>query len=99
MALGLALGAWIEWRATGVSDRGRPDYWSEVAEAPGLSFCGLVFQSALAPTVLLGIGRDAAYVADRIHECAAGDAPRPHESNPPRGVGWPYREPGGSGAE
>ncbi|MCY4726860.1 NAD(P)/FAD-dependent oxidoreductase [Nocardioides sp. STR2] len=37
-----------------------------VAEAPGLFFCGLCFQYAFSSMVLPGVGRDAAYVADRI---------------------------------
>jgi putative flavoprotein involved in K+ transport len=37
-----------------------------VADAPGLFFCGLCFQYAFSSMVLPGVGRDAAYVADRI---------------------------------
>lgn len=37
-----------------------------VAEAPGLFFCGLCFQYAFSSMVLPGVGRDAAYVADRV---------------------------------
>ena len=37
-----------------------------VADAPGLFFCGLSFQYAFSSMVLPGVGRDAAYVADRI---------------------------------
>jgi putative flavoprotein involved in K+ transport len=37
-----------------------------VPEAPGLFFCGLAFQYAFSSTVLPGIGRDAAYVAEQI---------------------------------
>ena len=33
---------------------------------PGLFFCGLAFQYAFSSMVFLGVGRDAAYVADRI---------------------------------
>ena len=39
-----------------------------VADAPGLFFCGLSFQYAFSSMVLPGVGRDAAYVADRIVE-------------------------------
>jgi putative flavoprotein involved in K+ transport len=35
-------------------------------DAPGLFFCGLCFQYAFSSMVLPGVGRDAAYVADRI---------------------------------
>jgi putative flavoprotein involved in K+ transport len=35
-------------------------------EAPGLYFCGLAFQYAFSSTVLPGVGRDAAYIAERI---------------------------------
>lgn len=37
-----------------------------VDEAPGLFFCGLCFQYAFSSMVLAGVGRDAAYVADRV---------------------------------
>ena len=37
-----------------------------VADAPGLFFCGLCFQYSFSSMVLPGVGRDAAYVADRI---------------------------------
>jgi putative flavoprotein involved in K+ transport len=48
-----------------------PDGWPRemrgvVAAAPGLFFCGLAFQYAAASTVLPGVGRDAAYVAEQI---------------------------------
>lgn len=37
-----------------------------VPDAPGLFFCGLAFQYAFSSTVLAGVGRDAAYVAEQI---------------------------------
>lgn len=37
-------------------------------DAPGLFFCGLCFQYAFSSMVLPGVGRDAAYVADRVVE-------------------------------
>ena len=37
-----------------------------VEEVPGLYFCGLLFQHAVASSVLPGVGRDAAYVAKQI---------------------------------
>jgi putative flavoprotein involved in K+ transport len=37
-----------------------------VAECPGLFFCGLSFQYAFSSMLLAGVGRDAAWVADRI---------------------------------
>ena len=37
-----------------------------VADAPGIFFCGLCFQYSFSSMVLPGVGRDAAYVADRI---------------------------------
>lgn len=37
-------------------------------DAPGLFFCGLCFQYAFSSMVLPGVGRDAAYVADRVAE-------------------------------
>jgi putative flavoprotein involved in K+ transport len=46
---------------------GYPDEYRGVVEsAPGLFFCGLAFQYAFSSMVFLGVGRDAAYVADRI---------------------------------
>jgi putative flavoprotein involved in K+ transport len=37
-----------------------------VPDAPGLFFCGLCFQYSFSSMVLPGVGRDAAYVAERI---------------------------------
>ena len=37
-----------------------------VEKAPGLYFCGLAFQFAFSSMVLIGVGRDAEYVARRI---------------------------------
>lgn len=37
-------------------------------DAPGLFFCGLCFQYAFSSMILPGVGRDAAYVADRVAE-------------------------------
>jgi putative flavoprotein involved in K+ transport len=37
-----------------------------VREYPGLYFVGLMFQTALSSSLLGGVGRDAAYIADRI---------------------------------
>jgi putative flavoprotein involved in K+ transport len=42
------------------------EYRGVVDEAPGLFFCGLVFQYAFSSMVLPGVGRDAAFVAGRI---------------------------------
>jgi putative flavoprotein involved in K+ transport len=52
------------------------DGWPEerrgvVPAAPGLYFAGLAFQYAFSSMLLLGAGRDAEYVADRIAERAA----------------------------
>ena len=38
---------------------------------PGLYTVGLPFQTAIASALLGGVGRDAAYVADRVAERAA----------------------------
>ncbi|MEZ5095833.1 MAG: hypothetical protein R2731_06780 [Nocardioides sp.] len=38
----------------------------EVAEVPGLFFCGLSFQYAFSSMLLAGVGRDAEHVAARI---------------------------------
>lgn len=58
----------FEWIELPVLD---PDGWPReyrgvVEEAPGLFFCGLIFQHSFASMVLPGVGRDAAYVAKRI---------------------------------
>jgi len=37
-----------------------------VADAPGLYFCGLAFQYSFSSMQVTGVGRDAAYVADRV---------------------------------
>ena len=52
------------------------DGWPEemrglVDAAPGLYFCGLAFQYAFSSMVLPGVGRDAAYLAERIDQRAA----------------------------
>jgi len=52
-----------------------PDGWPRefrgvVDSAPGLFFCGLSFQYAFSSMLLPGVGRDAAYIADRIVERA-----------------------------
>ena len=48
-----------------------PDGWPHeyrgVAEgAPGLFFCGLAFQYAFSSMMMAGVGRDAAFVAEKI---------------------------------
>ncbi|MBD8870569.1 flavin-containing monooxygenase [Nocardioides donggukensis] len=47
----------------------------EVEGQPGLYFCGLSFQYSFSSMMLPGIGRDAAYVADRIVDRVAGRDP------------------------
>jgi len=58
----------FEWIDLPVFDQeGWPrEYRGVVDEAPGLFFSGLIFQYAFSSMVLPGVGRDAAYVADRI---------------------------------
>ena len=52
---------------------GYPEEYRGVVEAAsGLFFCGLSFQFGFSSMVLLGVGRDAAYVADRIAERVKG---------------------------
>jgi putative flavoprotein involved in K+ transport len=60
----------FEWIDLPILDeQGWPrEYRGVVDEAPGLFFCGLVFQYAFSSMVLPGVGRDAKYVADRIVE-------------------------------
>lgn len=56
---------WIEAPITG--DDGWPVEYRGVADSvPGLFFCGLSFQFAFSSMVLPGVGRDAAYVAQKI---------------------------------
>lgn len=48
-------------------DRGWPvEYRGVAQDAPGVYFCGLSFQYAFTSMLLLGVGRDAAYVAEQI---------------------------------
>jgi len=58
----------FEWINLPVFDeQGWPrEYRGVVEEAPGLFFCGLVFQYAFSSMVLPGVGRDAKHVAGRI---------------------------------
>lgn len=58
----------FQWIDLAVFDeQGWPrEYRGVVDEAPGLFFCGLIFQYAFSSMVLPGVGRDAAYVAGRI---------------------------------
>jgi putative flavoprotein involved in K+ transport len=59
--------SWIE--APVIGDDGWPrEYRGVVEEVPGLFFCGLAFQFAFSSMVLPGVGRDAAYVAKKIHQ-------------------------------
>jgi putative flavoprotein involved in K+ transport len=56
---------WIDLPIFG--DDGFPEEYRGVVESvPGLFFCGLCFQYAFSSMVLLGVGRDAEYVARRI---------------------------------
>jgi putative flavoprotein involved in K+ transport len=58
---------WIDLPVFGADGWPR-EYRGVVAEAPGLFFCGLAMQYAFSSMVLPGVGRDAAYVADRISQ-------------------------------
>ena len=50
-------------------DDGYPEEYRGVVDSvPGLFFCGLSFQYAFSSMVLLGVGRDAAYVAQQIDQ-------------------------------
>ena len=56
---------WIDLPVIG--EDGWPREYRGVSEdVPGLFFCGLAFQYAFASMVLPGVGRDAAYIADRV---------------------------------
>ena len=65
---------WIDFPV--FRDDGYPEEYRGVVESvPGLFFCGLSFQYAFSSMVLLGVGRDAEYVAQQIDErmrCAVG---------------------------
>jgi putative flavoprotein involved in K+ transport len=65
---------WIDFPV--FRDDGYPEEYRGVVESvPGLFFCGLAFQYAFSSMFLLGIGRDAAYVAEQIdHRIAARSA-------------------------
>ncbi len=67
----------FDWLDTPViGEDGWPkEYRGVVDDAPGLFFCGLSFQYAFSSMVLPGVGRDAAYLADRI-AARAGAASR-----------------------
>ena len=56
---------WIDVPVIG-SDGWPQEYRGVVPGAPGLFFCGLSFQYAFSSMVLPGVGRDAAYLAERI---------------------------------
>ena len=56
---------WIDLPIFGADGWPR-EFRGAVPEAPGLFFCGLAFQYAFSSTVLAGVGRDAAYVAQQI---------------------------------
>lgn len=51
-----------------------------VSEAPGLFFCGLAFQYGFTSTVLPGVGRDAAYIAQQIDVRVARSLTLPSKS-------------------
>ena len=58
---------WIDFPV--FRDDGYPEEYRGVVESvPGLFFCGLSFQYAFSSMVLLGVGRDAAYVAQQIDQ-------------------------------
>ena len=56
---------WIKLPVFG-ADGWPEEYRGVVEKAPGLYFCGLAFQFAFSSMVLIGVGRDAEYVARRI---------------------------------
>ena len=57
--------AWLQLPIT-VEDGWPVEYRGVVDEVPGLYFCGLAFQYAFTSGEMCGVGRDAAYLADRI---------------------------------
>ncbi len=74
---------WIEAPIT--ADDGWPrEYRGVVDNVPGLFFCGLSFQFAFSSMVFPGVGRDAAYVADKIDRRATATAGVAPEEAPRR---------------
>ncbi len=70
--------SWIEAPITG--DDGWPrEYRGVVDGVPGIFFCGLSFQFAFSSMVFPGVGRDAAYVANKIDERARRRPVSPRE--------------------
>ena len=66
---------WIDLPVFG--EDGRPHHRRGVAEStPGLFFIGLPFQYSLSSSVLAGIGRDHAYVADHLARRRRGERSR-----------------------
>lgn len=57
--------SWIDLPLV-VEDGWPREYRGVVAEVPGLFFCGLAFQYAFSSGEMVGVGRDAAYLAERI---------------------------------
>jgi putative flavoprotein involved in K+ transport len=51
-----------------VDELGAPEQYRGVSAVPGLYFMGLVFQYSFASMNVHGVGRDAAYVVDRVAE-------------------------------
>jgi putative flavoprotein involved in K+ transport len=61
---------WVELPMLG-EDGWPAEYRGVVESVPGLFFCGLAFQYAFSSMVFPGVGRDAAYVVDKIVSRAA----------------------------
>lgn len=57
--------SWIDLPLT-IEDGWPVEYRGVVEGVPGLYFCGLAFQYAFSSGEMFGVGRDAAYLADRI---------------------------------
>ena len=58
-----------------VDEFGWPVQYRGVAPSPGLYFLGILFQYSFTSMLIVGAGRDAAYVVDRIAERLAAGAP------------------------
>jgi putative flavoprotein involved in K+ transport len=69
---------WIDLPILG-QDGWPREYRGVAEEVPGLYFCGLLFQYAVASSVLPGVGRDAAYVAMQIDARTRTADPSPSE--------------------
>lgn len=75
--------AWIDLPVMGADGRPVQDR-GVAATQPGLYFLGATFQQSLASSMVHGVGRDAAFIANRIAAAEAPDVVRPAGSAAPQ---------------